>query len=213
MTKIRSRCLKQAPFFRIYKISRSQEPTNPMREDIPCHARKGWYVLNSFKGYEMTYDAIIETIKEDKTGLAKGYAISFLQEKFMYLKPKEDLKNLINSDLSLFEEIQKELLESSEPIEGDFVEYEKGKLARISRLHKDENIQLSNKIGVFVSVYGSQASGCTWDPEVEHENIGISDLVLTTKTKKGTCWTFSQNLSGRDRGINFEIDFKIWKKE
>lgn len=159
----------------------------------------------------MTYDTIIKTIKEDKTGVAKGYSVSFLQEEFMYMKPQEDLTSLIAGDLSLFMEIEKELLNNSKPQEGDFVEYEKGKFARISRLHKDESIQLSNKIGVYVSKHGtSQASGCTWDPNVEHKNINISGLVATTETRKGECWTFSQNLSGKDRGVYFKIDFKIW---
>ena len=105
-----------------------------------------------------------------------------------------------------------EMIKKEKPVEGDFVEYKCGKLARISII-REETIQLSNKIGVFVSLPGnSESSGCTWDPEVEvDKTISISDLLKTSSTKKGRCWTFSQNLPGKDRGVYFEIYFKVWK--
>ncbi|WP_152184406.1 hypothetical protein [Sulfurimonas indica] len=158
----------------------------------------------------MTYNKLIELIKEENTGIAKGYSISFLQDEFSFGKTEEELLALFKEDLAIFKGIENVFLKSKEPMEGDFVEYKKGKLARISRLHKNDDIQLSNKIGVYVSNTGSQASGCTWDPEVDHEKINTSDLIATTRTKKGTCWTFSQNLSGKDRSVYFEIEFKVW---
>jgi len=158
----------------------------------------------------MTFNEITEKVKKDETGVAKGYSVSFLQEEFTYMRSQEELGSLIYSDYSLFKEIEIHLLSNSNPQEGDFVEYSKGKFARISRC-RGGMMQLSNKIGVFVSLCGtSQASGCTWDPELKYDNFDISDLEATKETKKGRCWMFSQGISGKDRGVYFEIDFKVW---
>ena len=159
----------------------------------------------------MTYLEIIEIVNEDKTGIAKSYSMDYLQQDYEYTnKTKEDLRNLFKSDLLLFKQIEETLQQSKKPHEGDFVEYEKGKFARISRLYESDEIQLSNKIGVYVSKdANSQASGCTWDPDVD-KNINISSLVATSDTKKGSCWTFSKNFAGKNMDICFEIDFKVW---
>ncbi len=118
-------------------------------------------------------------------------------------------------DLKLFGEIQQDLLETKTPMEGEFVEYEDGKFARISRLRGQLQLQLSNKIGVYVSKNGcSQASGCTWDSDLDHiekSRLEVENLMPTNSTKKGRCWTFSEGIVGGGRGVYFEIDFKIWK--
>ena len=107
------------------------------------------------------------------------------------------------------------------PSEGDFVEYEEGKFARISRLSNGcDSFQISNAIGVYVwansnpEASGAQASGATWDPSldcVSMERLKIQNLQKSSETKKGRCWTFSENRSGAGRGVYFEINFKIWR--
>ncbi|RXK16492.1 hypothetical protein CP985_03200 [Malaciobacter mytili LMG 24559] len=163
----------------------------------------------------MTYENLCDEINSDKTGLAKGYAIKFLQDMICYVRnSKNKFDDLINNDLKLFKSIEAEILERKKPQDGDFVEYSEGKFARISRIHQDGNIQLSNKIGVYVSEGGySEASGCTYDSEIvdiERTRLVLKNLTPTSKTMIGCCWTFSEGISGANRGVNYNIKFKVW---
>lgn len=162
----------------------------------------------------MKYEKLIEEIEADKTGLAKGYSISFLQSEFCYTRDGEvNFKKRIESDRKLFETIEKKFLASNLPQQGDFVEYEEGKYARLCCTY-NPHFQLSNKIGVYVSTEGATASGCTWDSDLAHierERLVVENLMPTAEMKKGRCWTFSQNYSGPDRGVYFEINFKVWR--
>lgn len=153
----------------------------------------------------MTYEDINNYIGTESTGIAKGYDFSLLQ-KFYSL---EQLKEIVASDLVFFKTIETNLLADTRPKEGEYVEYAKNQYARIS--NASETIQLSNKIGVFVWENGTQASGCIWDPDLDHlGSLSKSMLLATPETKKGRCWTFSGNLSGPHRGVYFEIDFRVW---
>jgi len=161
----------------------------------------------------MTYSELIEEINADETGLAKGYSISFLQNEHVSRYKPESLQERIARDLKYFKLIEKDLLQTKEPKNGDFVEYEDGKFARICSLYDNNTFQLSNEIGVYVSDGGcTQVSGCAWDPEIEvdEQRLKLKNLSLTKKTKKGECWTFSGGIAGGDRGVWFEISFKVW---
>lgn len=153
------------------------------------------------------YDELIKFIENEPTGIAKGYAIEFLQKTFF----KENLEKVIANDLVLFEKIEKSLLEINEPKEGDFVEFD-GNISRLSRIHEDGRFQLSESIGVYVSDGCSQSSGCVWDPNIslDYDRENIKYLEPTDTLKKGRCWTFSGNEAGGGRGIWFEINFKVW---
>lgn len=153
------------------------------------------------------YDELIEFIENEPTGIAKGYSIEFLQKTFF----KEELEKVIANDLVMFERIEKSLLEINEPKEGDFVEFD-GNISRLSRIHEDGRFQLSESIGVFVSKFSSQASGCVWDPNIsiDWDRENIKYLESTPTWKKGKCWTFSGNDAGGGRGVWFEINFKVW---
>ncbi len=160
----------------------------------------------------MTYSELIEKIKNDTTGIAKGYDISFLQDKFVHCYPEKAFDALMARDLEMFKVIEKELLEAKEPKDGDFVEYD-GEIARICSTLYSDTFQLSNTIGIYVSKGGyTQASGCTWDPnvKVEEERLKSSNLTPTGKTQKGLCWAFSDGEAGGRRGVYFEINFKVW---
>lgn len=114
----------------------------------------------------LKYIELIELINGEETGIAKGYSVSHLQKE---VQSVENFESLIKRDLKMFEEIQVGLLNTMEPREGDWVEYEDGKFARIASLHGGPSFQLSNKIGVYVSKSGcSQASGCVWDSDLDH---------------------------------------------
>ena len=160
----------------------------------------------------MTYQEVINVINNDKTGIAKGYSISFLSENFVCLKTEDELTSLFKKDLTIFNQLEKSLLSIQSPIEGDFVNYEDNKYARISRIHSNGRIQLSNKIGVFIFNDSSQASCCTWDCDlnIKNDKICLDNLTLSNQIKKGECWTFSEKLSGGDRGVYFQINFKVW---
>lgn len=155
----------------------------------------------------MTYDELLSLRDNEKTGIAKGYSLDFLRDFYT----KEKLEKVIANDLVMFEEIEKSLLDKNKPTEGDFVQYD-GKIARLSVIHSNGSIQLSNTIGVYVSDGCSQASGCVWDPNIniERSRLDLNNLELTSALKKGRCWTFSENISGGDRGVYFEINFKVW---
>ncbi len=72
----------------------------------------------------MTYNELLELINNDKTGIAKGYSVSFLQEQFCFrVNANENFHKLIANDLALFEKIERLSLEKEEPKEGDFVYY------------------------------------------------------------------------------------------
>jgi len=164
---------------------------------------------------KMTYENLIGKIDSEKTGIAKGYDISFLQDVCCYRNNGEKIfDNLVAKDLELFSSIEAALLKRNEPQEGDFVEYADGKFARISVNHRNGTFQLSNKIGVYVSEGGyAQASGCTWDYElddIERERLLFDNLTPTSKTMKGHCWMFSEGSSGGRRGVYYDIQFKVW---
>jgi hypothetical protein len=158
----------------------------------------------------INYMQLIDLINAEETGIAKGYSVCHLQRE---IRSKESFESLMKRDLMLFKNIQQDLLETKEPREGEFVEYEDGQFARISNLRGQ--LQLSNSIGVYVSEGGcSKASGCTWDPNLDHiekSRLAVENLMPISETRKGRCWTFSEANAGGDRGVYFEIDFKIWK--
>ncbi|EAK8277500.1 hypothetical protein ACM12L_001835 [Campylobacter jejuni] len=162
----------------------------------------------------MTYENLIEKIENEETGIAKGYNISFLQDVCCYRNNSEEIfDNLIAKDLKMFASIETALLAIKEPKEGDFVEYADGKFARISVDHRNGTFQLSNNIGVFVSEYGSQASGCVWDPNLDYikrERLIFDNLKPTSKTMKGRCWMFSEGNAGGHGGVWYDIQFKVW---
>lgn len=155
----------------------------------------------------MTYEELLSFRDNEKTGIAKGYSLDFLRDFFS----KTKLEKVIANDLVMFQEIEKSLLDKKKPTEGDFVQYD-GKIARLSVIHFNGSIQLSNGIGVYVSDGCSQASGCVWHPniKIERSRLNIKNLELTPTLKKGRCWTFSENVSGGGRGVYFEINFKVW---
>ncbi len=155
----------------------------------------------------MTYENLISFRDNEKTGIAKGYSLEFLRGFYSI----EKLEEVITNDLTLFEKIEKSLQKADKPNEGDFVEFD-GNISRLSRIHENGTIQLSNSIGVFVSEGYSQASGCIWDPEIkiERERLTLKNLEPTSMFKKGRCWKFSGNEAGGGRGVYFEINFKVW---
>lgn len=160
----------------------------------------------------MNYEEFINLIDNEETGIAKGYSNSYLRQLWF---SKEKYQDLFARDLKMFEEIQAGLLNIAEPREGDWVEYEDGKFARISSLHGGPTFQLSNKIGVYVSQSGcSEARGCTWDSDLDHierSRLTTENLIPTGDVKKALCWTFSEGSAGANRGVWFEINFKVWK--
>jgi len=163
----------------------------------------------------MTYSELINKINSDKSGIAKGYDISFLQNECVsYSDGDKKFDNILVGDLQLFTTIQENMANINEPKDGDFVEYEKGKYSRISTDRHDGTFQISNNIGIFVSADGSSsASGCTWDSDfdyIESDRLTLDNLKPTTKTMKGECWTFSGNYAGGGRGVRFDINFKVW---
>lgn len=155
----------------------------------------------------MTYEDLVVFINTEKTGIAKSYDFEYLRKKFFL----EDVEKQIASDLVLFADIEKSLVNSKEPKEGDFVQFD-GNISRLSRIHNDGTIQLSETIGVYVSDSCTQASGCVFDSKINLEisRLNIRNLELVPELKKGTCWTFSGNQAGVGRGVYFEINFKIW---
>lgn len=99
----------------------------------------------------MTFQQLDKLIKEDQTGLAKEYNINFLEKEFIcsyQWDSNEELRFncLIQKDLEIFKSIEKSLLEQKKPKEGDFIQYDE-KLTRLSKIHEDGDIQLSNSIG------------------------------------------------------------------
>ncbi len=116
--------------------------------------------------------------------------------------------------MEYFKRIEASLLEITTPIEGDFVEYETGKFARISVDHRDGRFQLSNSVGIYVSDSSSLASGCVWDPDLdylERNRLTMDNLISTGKTMLGRCWTFISDFPHRDKDVYAEIQFKVWK--
>ena len=156
----------------------------------------------------MTYEELVEFINNEKTGIAKGYDFQYLRDTFSLDK----VKRIIDNDLKHFEEIEKSLLQKTEPKEGDFVKYDGG-ISRLSRIHSDGSIQLSENIGVFVWHNGSEASGCIWDPNIklDRDVLKIENLVLTNEVQKGKCWMFSELESGGGRGVYHNINFRVWE--
>ena len=163
----------------------------------------------------MTYENLIGKINSEETGIAKGYDISFLQDVCCYVNNGEKIfDNLVAKDLELFSSIEAALLKREKPQEGDFVEYADGMFARNSVDHRNGTFQLSNKNGVYVSEWGyAQASGCVWDPNLDHikrERLVFDNLKPTSKTMKGRCWMFSEGNAGGRRGVWYDIQFKVW---
>ena len=163
----------------------------------------------------MRYEELINKINNSEDGFAKGYDVSFLQNECCgYRNGEEKFNNIIAGDIQLFKKIEQSIAEIKEPIDGDFVEYEEGKFSRISTCRHNKTFQISNNIGICVSANGlSSASGCTWDSDFDYiksERLTLDNLLPTTKTIKGKCWTFSGNQAGGGRGVHSDINFKVW---
>jgi len=162
----------------------------------------------------MKYPELINKINNDT--FAKGYDVSFLQDECLYHSSNgaERFEKIVTGDKKLFKEIEQNMTEIQEPVDGDFVEYAEGKFSRISTCRHNKTFQISNNIGIFVGKSGSSmASGCTWDKDfdyIDSKRLTFKNLTLTSKTLKGRCWTFSGNSAGAGRGIYSEINFKVW---
>ncbi|MCT7647521.1 hypothetical protein [Aliarcobacter butzleri] len=156
----------------------------------------------------MTYEELVNYINSEKTGIAKGYNFQYLRDTFSLDK----VKKIINNDLKHFEEIERTLLQKTEPIEGDWVKYDGG-ISRLSRIHSNGSIQLSENIGVYVCHNGSEASGCTWDSDIDLDKdlLKIENLIPTNELKEGKCWMFSELESGGGRGVYHNINFRVWE--
>ena len=156
----------------------------------------------------MKYEELVEFISNEESGIAKGYNFQFLRDIFRLDKVKEK----INNDLKIFGEIEKSLLSQSTPKEGDFVKYNGG-ISRVSRIHPEGSIQLSENIGVNVWHESSSASGCVWDPniKIDKELLHIDNLVSTDDVKEGKCWMFSGLEAGGGRGVYHKINFRVWE--
>ena len=165
-------------------------------------------------GQIMTYQELTTKIYSEKTGIARGYNLEFLQSVCCGKSGEKAFDSIIARDLKLFCEIEADLLSRQEPKEGDFVEYEYGKFARISTDYHNGSFQLSNSIGVYVSKGGySQASGCTWDSSLDYldqDKLLFTNLKPSSKKKEGECWTFSGDDAGHNRGVHHKLLFKVW---
>ena len=115
----------------------------------------------------------------------------------------------------MYSEIEKASLAITVPKDGDYVEYAEGKFARISRIHQDNSFQISNKVGVLLWNDGtSQASGCTWDSDIESpDNLTLNRLKLTDKQMQGRYWKFGNTSLRNATSVNFDIAVKVWALE
>ena len=92
------------------------------------------FLIKGNKMAYMTYDKLVEFIKNEETGIAKGYNFQFLRDTFSL----EKVKNIIQNDLKIFGEIEKSLLSETTPKEGDWVKYDGGSIVtgkQIGRAH------------------------------------------------------------------------------
>lgn len=156
----------------------------------------------------MKYEELVEFINNEETGIAKGYDFQFLRDTFSL----EKVKNIIQNDLKIFSEIEKSLISKPTPKEGDWVKYDGG-ISRLSRIHQEGTIQLSENIGVCVWHDTTQASGCVWDSNIDinRELLHIDNLVSTNEIKEGRCWIFSNLEAGAGRGVYHKINFRVWE--
>lgn len=159
----------------------------------------------------LTYKDLVNLIKNEESGIAKGYELDFLEANCIF---ESDFFELITNDLALFKRIEEIVCSSATPPKvGDFVEYESGKLARIASNLGNGAFQLSNKISVYVADNGNtDSSGYTFDEElnINKEMLHFCNLKPTSNLAKGKCWMFSGGQWGEGRGVNYEINFKVW---
>lgn len=156
----------------------------------------------------MKYEELVEFVNKEESGIAKGYDLQFLRDKFRLDKVKQTIEN----DLKIFGEIEKSLLSQTTPKEGDWVKYD-DVVSRVSRIHPGGSIQLSENIGVNVWHDTTQASGCVWDSNIDisRELLHIKNLVPTNEVKEGKCWIFSNLEAGAGRGVYHKINFRVWE--
>jgi len=91
---------------------------------------------------------------------------------------------------------------------GDYLIRKNGKISRVTYLLGDQIQDGGGNIGSFylLSHGGSSYSGTLDFP------IKKNKIVLTNKKKPAWFWIFSENLSGTDRAIYFQIKVNIWKE-
>lgn len=101
--------------------------------------------------------------------------------------------------------------EKSEPISGDWVNWEDGKFVRVASLHGDGSFELFSK-GVLTWEGSSQDNGGVWDSShIERSILTVNNLIPTHMTKKGLCLTISEQNAGGDSAVNINKEFKIWE--
>lgn len=89
---------------------------------------------------------------------------------------------------------------------GDYLLLPHGEYTRFTHLWED-SIQTGGSSGgqyYFGTGYLSYSGGLD-------SGVKLKDIEQTEEIKKGWIWFFDRNISGAGRGVNFEIDFKVFK--
>lgn len=90
--------------------------------------------------------------------------------------------------------------------EGDYVRHISGKIDRVTHVWYDAAQTGGGQGSYYLGENGYVAYSGGLDP-----GIPLSKLVLTNEIKKGMIWFFSRNNAVAHNGINFMIDFRVYK--
>ena len=118
---------------------------------------------------------------------------------------EENAKQLLDRCLKLIEDIQISTNAKKDISIGDYVLLNDGRYRMVASVWRDE-VQLSSENGHYCYLSASCAS----------YSGGLAssipkDFILTDEIKEGLCWSFLLG-SGAHMGVNFNIDFKVWKE-
>ena len=131
-----------------------------------------------------------------------------------YLQPKEiDIniqpESLINNalkDLQIIKSREQEYNKIKGLRIGDFIHLPDNTYTQITHIwNQDGQVQTGNNGSMhlgsgYISRSGSLDSG-----------LNAKDLILTEETKQGTIWIFHKGFSGANRGVNYKINFRVYK--
>jgi hypothetical protein len=115
---------------------------------------------------------------------------------------------MVKDALNKIDTIQKNRNDIVEVSVGDYVLVKENEYRMVANIVRDTNdIQLYPQSGHYCCLYNSgeaSASGTLASP------INADTLTLSDEVKQGSSWSFLFG-AGANKGVNFDIDYKVWE--
>jgi hypothetical protein len=154
---------------------------------------------------ELDVNYIINSNRQLFNLTIKGYT----NGNIVFNEPSEEALKRANKDLELFTERQNKIYERTEISMGDYVIQKNGQISRITVYSPDNLIQVGGNYGG--SFYIGKNGRCSYSGSCG-DVVDIKKLQFTGEYKEGSCWIFSNDWTGANRGVYYVLKFKVYRE-